>query len=107
MIGGTCFAFCLIQLPRTGWTHGTGRATEKGFFVMLVLSRKVGQEIVLPECEVTITVLKIQGNKIGLGISAPAGIAVHRREVWRRITELVNCHAVGHCKEESHEWFGS
>ena len=54
---------------------------------MLVLSRKVGEKVVLPECEVTITVLKMAGNKVQLGISAPDGLAVHREEIWRRIAE--------------------
>ena len=60
---------------------------------MLVLSRKVGERIVLPEVEVTVTVLKVNGNKIRLGISAPPGIAVHRGEVWRRSSELVDWNA--------------
>jgi len=62
---------------------------------MLVLSRKVGEKVVLPDVEMTVTVLKINGNKIQLGFAAPDGIAVHRAEVWQRISELVNCHAVG------------
>lgn len=63
---------------------------------MLVLSRKVGETIVLPEVEVTVTVVKINGNKVRLGISAPARITVHRREVWRRKSELLECHADSH-----------
>ena len=62
-----------------------GRATEEGVLTMLVLTRKAGEQIVVPECEVTITVLKIKGKKIRLGISAPAEVAVHRGEIWRRI----------------------
>ncbi len=61
---------------------------------MLVLSRKMGEKIALPEVEVTVTVVKINGHKIRLGISAPAGITVRRPEVRRRKSELVNCHAV-------------
>lgn len=60
---------------------------------MLVLSRKVGEKIVLPEVDVTVTVVKINGNNIRLGISAPAGITVHRQEVWRRKSELLDCYA--------------
>jgi carbon storage regulator len=51
---------------------------------MLVLSRKVKEELVVPHCQLTVTVLEISGNRVRLGISAPAGIAVHRREVWQR-----------------------
>ena len=45
---------------------------------MLVLTRKIGQQIVLPECEVTIEVLSVGKNQVRLGIAAPAGITVHR-----------------------------
>jgi carbon storage regulator len=54
---------------------------------MLVLGRKVGERVVLPECQVTITVLRIAGKKIRLGISAPEGVSVHREEIWRRLEE--------------------
>lgn len=52
---------------------------------MLVLSRKVGERIVLPDCNVTVTLLEINGNKIRLGISAPPEVTVHREEIWRRL----------------------
>jgi carbon storage regulator len=52
---------------------------------MLVLTRKIGQQIVLPECEVTIEVLSVGKNQVRLGIAAPAGIPVHRSKVWERI----------------------
>ena len=56
---------------------------------MLVLSRKIGQRIVVPECEVTVTVLGISGNRVRLGISAPGQTAVHREEVWQRQNDRV------------------
>lgn len=52
---------------------------------MLVLTRKIGQQIVLPECEVTIEVLNVGKNQVRLGIAAPADVPVHRSEVWDRI----------------------
>ena len=52
---------------------------------MLVLTRKIGQQIVLPECEVTIEVLNVGRNQVRLGIAAPADVPVHRSEVWDRI----------------------
>ena len=52
---------------------------------MLVLSRKSGEEIVLPSCGVTIAVVRISANKVRLGIQAPPEASVHRREVWDRI----------------------
>jgi carbon storage regulator len=51
---------------------------------MLVLSRKVGEKVVIPDCGLTITVLAVQGQRVRLGIEAPAETTVHREEVWRR-----------------------
>lgn len=52
---------------------------------MLVLSRKLGESIVLPDCEATITVISVDSNRVRLGITAPRGIPVHRTEVWTRV----------------------
>jgi carbon storage regulator len=54
---------------------------------MLVLSRKVGEKIVIGEGvgKITVTVVEIDGNKIRLGIEAPRDVPVHRHEVAARI----------------------
>ena len=57
---------------------------------MLVLSRKLGERIVVPNCEVKITVVAIEGNTVRLGVEAPATIAIHREELWRRISAQAN-----------------
>ena len=51
---------------------------------MLVFSRKIGQQVVLPEQGITIDVVDVGKTRVRLGISAPANIPVHRREVWDR-----------------------
>ena len=51
---------------------------------MLVLTRKIGQQVVLPEQGITIDVVDLDKTRVRLGISAPADIPVHRREVWDR-----------------------
>jgi len=55
---------------------------------MLVLARKKGEEIVLPDCDVTIRVLDIGKSRVRLGVVAPDGTVVHRMEVWQRICPL-------------------
>jgi carbon storage regulator len=50
---------------------------------MLVLSRKVGERIVLPGSDIVLTVLSIGRGQIRLGISAPPEVAVYREELWR------------------------
>ena len=48
---------------------------------MLVLSRKAGEEIVLPDCGVTIGVIRVAGKRVRLGIKAPPEITVRRNEL--------------------------
>ena len=51
---------------------------------MLVLSRKIGERILVPHCELTVTVIAVEGKAVRLGISAPEDIAVYREEVWQQ-----------------------
>jgi carbon storage regulator len=52
---------------------------------MLVLSRKLGQRIIIPNCDMTITIVAIDGNTVRLGITAPEEIGVYREELWQQI----------------------
>ena len=52
---------------------------------MLVLTRKIGQQVVLPEHGITIDVVDVGKARVRLGISAPVDVPVHRREVWDRV----------------------
>lgn len=51
---------------------------------MLVLSRKRDESIVIAG-NITVTVVDIRGDKVRLGITAPAEVPVHRREVYDAI----------------------
>jgi carbon storage regulator len=51
---------------------------------MLVLSRQVDETIVIGE-DIEITVVQIRGRKVRLGIDAPRGVSVHRKEIWEQI----------------------
>jgi carbon storage regulator len=50
---------------------------------MLVLSRKLSQEILIGS-DITITVVRIEGNHVRLGIEAPPGVSVLRDELVTR-----------------------
>jgi carbon storage regulator len=51
---------------------------------MLVLSRKRDEQIVINDL-ITITIVEIRGDKVRLGIEAPADVPVHRREVYEAL----------------------
>jgi len=51
---------------------------------MLVLSRQRDESIMIGD-DIQITVVDIRGEKVRLGISAPAHVAVHRKEVYEAI----------------------
>ena len=52
---------------------------------MLVLSRKLGERIMVPQCGLSVTVVAIEGNVVRLGFTAPTEVGVYREEVWERI----------------------
>jgi carbon storage regulator len=50
---------------------------------MLILSRKVGEEIVIGD-NIHIMIVAIQGDKVRIGISAPKDVVVDRQEVHEK-----------------------
>ncbi len=53
---------------------------------MLVLARKVGQQIIIGE-EIEVTVLEVRGEQVRLGINAPRSISIHRKELLTQVAE--------------------
>ena len=51
---------------------------------MLVLSRRIGESVVIGN-DVVVTVLEVRGDIIRLGIDAPREVTVHRQEVFEAI----------------------
>lgn len=51
---------------------------------MLVLTRKVGERIHIGD-GIVVTVVRIQNDKVRVGIEAPSHVAIHREEVYRRV----------------------
>ena len=54
---------------------------------MLVLTRKVGEEIVIGD-DVRVKVVAVQGDRVRLGIDAPRSVPVDRLEVHKRRAEF-------------------
>jgi carbon storage regulator CsrA len=55
-------------------------AAVKEEYTMLVLSRKVGERIVIDE-HITLVVNSISGNRVTLGIEAPKEVDIKRGEI--------------------------
>jgi carbon storage regulator len=53
---------------------------------MLVFSRKRGEAIVIGN-GITVTVLATGGDRVKIGVVAPAEVPVHREEIYQRIEE--------------------
>ena len=53
---------------------------------MLVLSRKLGEEIVI-DGQIKVTVLKVQGGRVRIGIDAPESVRVLRKELRNSAAE--------------------
>jgi carbon storage regulator len=62
---------------------------------MLVLSRRQGETIVVGD-NITVTILAVNGDRVKIGVVAPAEVPVHREEIYQRIDD---------CSKPSHSRF--
>lgn len=53
---------------------------------MLVLNRKIGEQIVIGK-DITVTIVEIKHGRVRLGVSAPREVSIHREEIAARIEE--------------------
>jgi carbon storage regulator len=51
---------------------------------MLVLTRKIGERIVIDN-QIVLEVLQVKGNRVRLGIEAPAGAVILRQELLLKV----------------------
>ena len=58
---------------------------DRGEIKMLVLTRSVGERLIINGGEIKLNVLEVKGNQVRLGIDAPKHITVHREEIFERI----------------------
>ena len=52
---------------------------------MLVLTRKERQRVLMPQHNIAVEVVEICGDRVRIGVSAPAEVGVYREEVWVRL----------------------
>jgi len=60
---------------------------------MLILSRRINEEILIGST-IRVIVLKVNGQKVKLGLAAPTGVAIHRKEIGDREPQAVGAHSV-------------
>lgn len=53
---------------------------------MLILSRKVGQKIIIND-NIELTILDTGASSIKIGIHAPAGVKIYREEVYNAVKQ--------------------
>jgi carbon storage regulator len=53
---------------------------------MLILTRRVGESVMIGD-DVAITVLRVKGNQVRLGVNAPKTVSVQREEIFQRIQQ--------------------
>jgi carbon storage regulator len=63
------------------------QSRQGGTAKMLVLSRRNGESVVIGG-GITVTVLRVKGNVVQLGIDAPKEVGIHRSELRNRGREL-------------------
>ena len=51
---------------------------------MLVLSRKIGERIMIGD-NIVVTVTDCQGDRVKIGFECPAEVPIHRQEVYDRM----------------------
>jgi carbon storage regulator len=50
---------------------------------VLVLSRREGEAVVIPDCRVEIVVKEISAGFVRLGFKAPDNVDIYRDEIWK------------------------
>ena len=50
---------------------------------MLVLTRRIGESIIISE-NIRVKVLNFSGEQIRIGVDAPENISIHRQEIFER-----------------------
>jgi carbon storage regulator len=75
------FLFLGPSIAITAITHGGP--------VMLVLTRRLGEEIVI-NGDIRVAVVAINGDRVRLGISAPSSVPVDRSEIHERRAEFAS-----------------
>ena len=67
---------------------------------MLILTRRIGESLIIGDKEIVVTVLGVKGNQIRIGIEAPKHVQINREEVFMRIQSALEIENHKENKEE-------
>lgn len=71
---------------KTSVSVATAIPSEKEFTLVLVVSRKVGERILIGD-QISVTVIKVGSGGVRIGIQAPKEMAVVREELAKQVRE--------------------
>jgi carbon storage regulator len=54
---------------------------------MIVFNRRKGDSLVVPDCDLEVTIVAIKGDQVRLGITAPSTVAFYRKEIWLLLSQ--------------------
>ena len=52
---------------------------------MLILTRRIGEKVIIGNKEVKLTVVGVKNNQVKLGFEAVPLITIHREEIYKRV----------------------
>jgi len=54
---------------------------------MLIMTRRVGETLIIGDDEIDITILGVKGNQVRVGVNAAKEVSVHREEIFLKIKD--------------------
>jgi len=54
---------------------------------MLILSRKIGERVLIDDASIHVKILGVKGRCVQIGFAAPEGMDILREEVYARVQE--------------------
>jgi carbon storage regulator len=63
------------------------RPKHQGGMTMLVLTRRIGEEIII-HGNISVVIVAIEGGRVRLGVRAPSEVVIDRREIHDRRKEF-------------------
>lgn len=55
---------------------------------MLILSRRIGETLLIDGETIKIIILEVRGNQVRIGIQAPKSTSINREEIYLRIQDI-------------------